>query len=56
MINFVLSFFGKIKHTKEVMLWNGVKMVHLRLTDSEYKNFVKTTLPMGFSIISEMNI
>jgi|TARA_R110000803_G_scaffold115793_4_gene184346 hypothetical protein len=56
MIKFLLSFFGKEKYTKIVMVWNGSEVKHLRLTDIEYNQLINTTLPVGFSIISEMDI
>ena len=51
MIKYLLSFFGKEKHTKLVS-----EVKHWRLTDIEYNQLINSALPMGFSILSEMDL
>jgi hypothetical protein len=56
MIKFLLSFFWKERHTKIVMIWDGRQVEHWKLTDNEYKKLMTTVLPMGISILAEMEI
>jgi hypothetical protein len=57
MIKWVMNWLGKVeKPTKLVMMWNGVELGQLALTESQYNYLMRNPLPMGFSIISEMDI
>ena len=57
LIKWFSSLFGKIdKPTIMVMMWNGKELSNLALTKSQYNHLMSYPLPMGFSIISEMDI
>ena len=56
MIKNFINLFKKEKHTKMVMLWNGREAVHWKLTQDQYNKLIRTTLPFGYSIISELDL
>ena len=57
MLKWILSWFGKVdKPVKIVMLWNGRELHHLSLTKTQYDKLMITVMPLGYSVISEMDI
>ena len=57
MLKWLTSWFGKAERpTRLVMMWNGKYLSNLALTESQYNDLMSYPLPMGFSIISEMDI